>query len=123
MAHRSSIVGAYEAKTHFSELLERVETGEELTITRHGTPIARLVPARRKSTAEQRRAAIDIEVDAESAARAFGHVLPLARAQGLTSYDAAYLDLALRRHLPLASLDDELCAASKRLGIEILGNQ
>lgn len=37
-------VGAYDAKTHLSELLDRVEGGERITITRHGTPVARLVP-------------------------------------------------------------------------------
>jgi prevent-host-death family protein len=37
-------VGAFEAKTHFSTLLERVAHGEEVLITRHGKPIARLVP-------------------------------------------------------------------------------
>jgi prevent-host-death family protein len=37
-------VGAYEAKTHLSSLLERVQRGEEITITRHGMPIAKLVP-------------------------------------------------------------------------------
>lgn len=38
-------VGAFEAKTHLSSLLERVERGEEVLITRHGKAIARLVPA------------------------------------------------------------------------------
>jgi len=52
-------VGAYDAKTHFSELLERVESGEEITITKHGTPVARLVPVKKKFTAEERRAAIE----------------------------------------------------------------
>ncbi|WP_430647613.1 type II toxin-antitoxin system Phd/YefM family antitoxin [Agromyces sp. GXS1127] len=37
-------VGAYEAKTHLPALIERVEAGEEITITRHGTAVARLVP-------------------------------------------------------------------------------
>lgn len=39
-------VGAFEAKTHLSELLTRVEAGEVVTITKHGRPVARLVPAR-----------------------------------------------------------------------------
>ena len=47
-------VGAYEAKTQFSSLLDRVEQGEEVRITRHGRPIARMVPER-----EIDRAAID----------------------------------------------------------------
>jgi len=38
------IVGAFEAKTHLSSLLERVAQGEEIIITRHGKPLARLVP-------------------------------------------------------------------------------
>jgi prevent-host-death family protein len=37
-------VGAFEAKTHLSALLERVSRGEEITITRNGKPLARLVP-------------------------------------------------------------------------------
>ena len=37
-------VGAFEAKTHFSTLLERVAQGEEIVITRHGKPLARLIP-------------------------------------------------------------------------------
>jgi prevent-host-death family protein len=54
-----NVVGAFEAKTHFSELLERIEKGEEVTITKHGTPVAKLVPIRKKSTVEERRAAIE----------------------------------------------------------------
>jgi prevent-host-death family protein len=38
-------IGAYEAKTHLSALLDRAERGESLTITRNGRPVARLVPA------------------------------------------------------------------------------
>ena len=64
---------------------------------------------------------MDIEVDAETAGRAFVHLLPLCRSHGLTSYDAAYLELALRRRLPLASLDDRLRSTTKSLGIEVLG--
>jgi prevent-host-death family protein len=37
-------IGAYDAKTRLSELLDRVEKGEQIVITRHGKPIARLVP-------------------------------------------------------------------------------
>ncbi|HEX5079308.1 MAG TPA: type II toxin-antitoxin system prevent-host-death family antitoxin [Geminicoccaceae bacterium] len=38
-------VGAFEAKTHLSALLDRVARGEEIVITKHGRPVARLVPA------------------------------------------------------------------------------
>ncbi len=39
-----SEVGSYEAKTHLSKLLERVAEGERITITRHGVPVAQLIP-------------------------------------------------------------------------------
>ena len=51
-------VGAYEAKTHLSRLLERVRKGERITITKHGTPIATLVPVETKT---QRTIAATIE--------------------------------------------------------------
>lgn len=38
-------VGAFEAKTHFSALLDKVEKGEQITITKHGRVVAKLVPA------------------------------------------------------------------------------
>ena len=39
-------VGSYEAKTHLPRLLDRVAAGEEITITRHGVPVAQLMPAK-----------------------------------------------------------------------------
>ena len=39
-------VGAFEAKTHLSQLLDKVANGESITITRHGEPVAQLIPAR-----------------------------------------------------------------------------
>jgi prevent-host-death family protein len=48
-------VGSYEAKTHLPRLLERVAKGEHITITRHGVPVAILIPAgdRRDRSAEE----------------------------------------------------------------------
>lgn len=45
-------VGAYEAKTNLSRLLERVEQGERITLTRHGRPVAMLVPVEDRLSAE-----------------------------------------------------------------------
>ena len=42
-------VGAYEAKTRFSELLREVETGETIIVTRHGLPVARLSPVEKEA--------------------------------------------------------------------------
>jgi prevent-host-death family protein len=55
----SNTVGAYEAKTHLSELLEKVEAGEEITITKHGAPVAKLVPVKKEVRPEERVAAIN----------------------------------------------------------------
>jgi predicted nucleic acid-binding protein len=52
--------------------------------------------------------------------RAFDQVMTLCRVHQLTSYDAAYLELAIRSQLPLASLDNALCKAAKALGLRIL---
>ncbi|WP_219419135.1 type II toxin-antitoxin system Phd/YefM family antitoxin [Pseudonocardia nigra] len=43
-------VNVYEAKTHLSRLLERVEAGEEIVIARNGRPVARLVPTQRQGS-------------------------------------------------------------------------
>lgn len=43
-------IGAYEAKTHLSELLARVAKGEQIVITKHGAPIAYLMPAGGRKT-------------------------------------------------------------------------
>ena len=63
-----------------------------------------------------------IEVDADSANRAFTELLPLCRDHGLTAYDAVYLDLAIRRRLPLATLDQALRKAARKLDVKLLGH-
>ena len=51
-------VGAFEAKPHLSALLDRVEKGETIPITRHGAPVARLVPVKRIPAEAERAEAI-----------------------------------------------------------------
>ena len=63
---------------------------------------------------------LDIETDTEAPGRAFSHVLPLCRAHRLTSYDAVYIELALRRGLPLATLDTAMSTAARELGLTLL---
>ncbi len=60
---------------------------------------------------------LPILTDDETSERALREVLALARAEGLTTYDAAYLELAMRKGLPLASKDRALVAAADRAGI------
>jgi len=62
---------------------------------------------------------LEIEIDYETAGRSFSHLLPLCRDHALTSYDAAYLDLARRRRLPLATLDADLIRVAERLGVPL----
>jgi prevent-host-death family protein len=49
----------YDAKTHFAELVERVKDGDEIIVTKHGTPIVRIVAVKQKKSPEERRAAIE----------------------------------------------------------------
>lgn len=44
-----TIVGAFDAKTHFSKLLKEVEQGGQVIITKHGRPVAMLLPAQGKN--------------------------------------------------------------------------
>jgi prevent-host-death family protein len=56
----ASTIGLFEAKTHFSELVARAEAGEEVIITRHNRPVAKLVPISEVSAelVERRREAL-----------------------------------------------------------------
>ena len=51
---------------------------------------------------------------------AVGRVLALARTHGMTTYDAAYLELAMREGLPLATEDEAVRAAAERVGVPLL---
>ncbi len=62
-----------------------------------------------------------VEIDEEGHRRAFQDLLNLARSERLTLYDAAYLELALRLGVPLASKDARLRNAAARLGLPLLG--
>jgi predicted nucleic acid-binding protein len=77
--------------------------------------------------AEFRRAALDdlalldITTDPHTDTHAWAETLLLADRFRLTVYDAAYLELARRRALPLATLDEDLSAAASALSIHVLG--
>lgn len=64
--------------------------------------------------------ALPIEPDPHTIDRASTTTLALARTHGLTLYDSAYLELAMRRSLPLATLDKALRAAAKKTGVSSL---
>lgn len=60
---------------------------------------------------------LPITIDASTAAHAFRETITLARDHGLSAYDAAYLELALRAELPLATNDRTLRRAATALGV------
>ena len=68
-------VGAFEAKTHFSELLERAENGEETIVTRRGKPVARIVPVESN------------KVDTEAARKTIARMRKLAKTTGIKRFD------------------------------------
>jgi predicted nucleic acid-binding protein len=63
---------------------------------------------------------LPIAIDGETSGRAWRETLAVARAERLTLYDAAYLELALRRGLPLATKDEALLGAATRAGVSVL---
>jgi predicted nucleic acid-binding protein len=63
---------------------------------------------------------LPVEVDTQGIDRAYSSIARLSQQHQLSSYDAAYLDLALVEGLPLATLDKNLRAAAKRAGVELL---
>lgn len=71
-------VGAFEAKTKFSELLDRVERGEEIVVTRHGKTVARLVPEGGREGAAER------DAQAAELLSEFRRVREMLRAKGVS---------------------------------------
>lgn len=63
---------------------------------------------------------LDIRVDGATASRALNDILGISRREGLTAYDAAYLDLAMREGLALATGDRALAAAAQRCGVSVI---
>ena len=85
---------------------------------------ALLVGERRKRSEEKNTSewiryltSLPITVDDQTTSHAFQDILSLARTHHLSAYDAAYLELASRRNIPLATLDTKLKNAAKTLGI------
>jgi len=117
--------------TVYSEgILTRMEQGEEAlvpTLWRLEVVNALLKAQRRgrviKEKATEFLAALRefaIEFDGQAPARANTDIFELGARYQLSSYDAAYLELALRRNLPLATLDNGLIAAAKEAAVPLV---
>jgi len=118
------------AHPYAESILDRLEAGEEAVV-----PVmwlyeasAVLARAQNRGTLAAPKAgefidelqSLNISADLESVARIFPDVHHIALTHRLTSYDASHLELALRRGLPLATLDDRLIRASQAPGISII---
>jgi predicted nucleic acid-binding protein len=66
-------------------------------------------------------AQLPIQVDGETDKQGWGATLAIAERHQLTLYDAAYLELAVRRNLPLATLDEDLRRAARTEKVQLLG--
>lgn len=95
----------------------RIEVANSLTISVRKN---RITPARRLESIADLGLA-PIFCDQETNDHVWTRTLKLADRHGLTVYDATYLELALRRGLPLASLDRELRMAAAAAGVPLLG--
>ena len=112
-----------------SQLLEQLQSGTAAVPTLWPLEVANVLAlAERRSritAAESARliallATLDISVDGEAPSLAFARILDLAREGRLTVYDAAYLELAMRLGVPLATKDRALSDAAVRLGVAVL---
>jgi predicted nucleic acid-binding protein len=117
--------------THFTEgILDLLSSGTEAlapAIWPFEVANALLVAERRKRitvaqvTALLRRIAVlPISVEPIEAGRAFEQILLVARQQNLTEYDSAYLELAMRTGLPLATLDGKVKEAARLVDVKLV---
>jgi predicted nucleic acid-binding protein len=110
------------------KLLERLETEQAFVPTLWTLEVGNiLVSAHRRRRISYAKiteflsilGSLNIQIDEETAAHGFHEILFLAHSEKLTTYDAAYLELAMRLGLPLATKDIQLVEAALRLGVEI----
>jgi predicted nucleic acid-binding protein len=82
--------------------------------------LRRTISAADRVTALRDLSQLPVEVDQETASRAWRDMIELAERHRLTLYDAAYLELSLRRRLPLATFDAALRRAADAAGVQPL---
>ena len=103
----------------FVPALWRLEVANSLTIAiRRGR-----IDAEFRRAALDDLALLDITIDSNTDTHAWAETLQLADRFRLTMYDAAYLELAYRRGVPLATLDQDLSAAALALGLSVFGGE
>ena len=122
-----------EATPWTDALLAKLRAGDEATVPAHW-PVevanALLMAIRRGRISGEKAnrffedlGALPIRIDPQSGENTFGRVFALAEQFKLTVYDAAYLELAIRESVPLATLDDELREAARAAGVALVEPQ
>ena len=120
-----------QASTETDKLLQQIEAGATVVVPSLwflAVANSLLIAQRRKllTAAERKKALEELSVltftlDDEASRAAFHKTSELAEKHGLSVYDAVYLEMALRRRLPLGSRDEPLRKAAKRHGLRVLG--
>ena len=117
-----------EAHTYGDAVLEYLESGEALVPGIWPLEVGNaLLVAERKGRLTKADSArfvtllrqLPIIIEQESPERIFGEIIALAREHSLSTYDASYLDLAMRNGLPLATQDVHLLHAARECGVEV----
>ena len=116
-----------QASPEAEALLERIEAGAGAVVptlwfleVANGLLVAqrrKRITAPERMLALRRLSALALTVDEDDARDVFGRTSTLAEQHGLSVYDATYLELALRRNLPLGTRDRALRSAAERSGV------
>ena len=118
-----------QASAESDKLLEEVEAGAAIIVpslwfleVANGLLAGqrrKFIAAAERKTALEKLSGLNLTVDEETSQAAFRKTSELAERHGLSVYDAAYLEAALRRKLPLGSRDGPLRAAAKKCGVKV----
>ena len=116
-----------QASSGAEALLKRVEDGAEIVVpslwfleVANGLLVAerrKTISAPERRVALERLSALALAIDEDNPRNAFARTSALAEQYGLSVYDAAYLELAIRRNLPLGTRDRALHSAAERSGV------
>ena len=119
--------GTPQSREYAFKLFDILESGSAIVPVTWGLEVANviarveikeLMPQVRSDAFIERLRGMDIKVDEATFEHALFDTLHLARKYKLSSYDASYLELAMRLDLPLATLDDNLRKAAKKAGVK-----
>ncbi len=112
--YADAVLERFTEATALAPIIWPLEVGNALVVAERRGRVTAADTARFLNLLRQ----LPIVVEGETASRLFGEILALAREHRLSTYDAAYLDLAMRSGLPLATQDTALREAAARCGVK-----